>query len=98
MKSIDSSLLAQLFFGISLVVFLITLYIILPAFIYNKRTLLRPELINGLWYRTYDVLIEKWKMNRGGKKKENLNSSVQIDVIRQWKTSKQKIRLGLYEH
>ena len=89
MNSIDSSLLAQFFFGISLVVFLITLYIILPAFIYNKRTMRRPRLIHALWFRMYDALLGKLKINRERfKKKEYLTHTVQIDVIRPWKTSR----------
>lgn len=72
MNSIDSSLLAQIFFGISLVIFLVTLYIILPGFMYKKRTVLRPKLINAMWHRFYDVSIGKLKNSWRELKKKGL--------------------------
>ncbi len=76
MSNIDSSLLAQIFFSISLVVFLIALYIILPAFIYRKRTILKPRLINAMWVKFYEGSIGKLKSNwQGLKKKELMNNT-----------------------
>jgi len=99
MSSIDSSILARVFFGISLIVFLITLYIILPAFLFNKRTVLRPELINAMWYRIYDASIGKLKNSLTRfKKKEDRKKAVKLDMILPFSTLKKKIRLGLYEH
>ncbi|WP_273568501.1 hypothetical protein [Maribacter halichondriae] len=65
MSGVDSTLIVKIFFGISLIVFLITLYVILPAFLYDKRTFYRPELIKAMWNRFYAASLESTKNQLG---------------------------------
>jgi hypothetical protein len=43
--------LVEIFFALSTLVFVATLYAILPALVFNKRTFFKPSFINSLWYR-----------------------------------------------
>ncbi|MFH6603169.1 hypothetical protein ACEZ3G_06765 [Maribacter algicola] len=78
MNGIDSSLLAQIFFGTSLVVFLMALYIILPGFVYGKRTVLKPKLVNAMWLKFYEGTIGRIKSNLIGFKKKELIDNVNL--------------------
>ena len=53
MDALDIPFLAEIFFGIGLFVFCIAVYVILPAFLYNKRTAFRPKLINAMWSKLF---------------------------------------------
>jgi len=53
MNVLDFPFLAEIFFGMSLIVFCVALYVILPAFIYKKRTVFKPKLINAMWHKFF---------------------------------------------
>ena len=64
MNVLDIPFLAEIFFGVSLVVFCLAIYIILPAFLYNKRTMSRPKLVKAMWNKFFRIpkvkLGNKW--------------------------------------
>ena len=56
MKIIDIPYLAEGLFAMSVLIFTVTIYLVLPALIFKKRTLFNPILINSLWLRTFKKL------------------------------------------
>jgi len=97
MSTIDNTLLVETFFISSIVVFVIALYIILPGLIYNKRTMLRPKLINAMWHRLFGSSIGKLRINRHGLKKKESIGKVTLDyLLLESKMPKNKIKTGLY--
>ncbi len=99
MSVVDSTLIVKIFFGISLIVFLITIYIILPAFLYDKRTFYRPELIKAMWNRFYTASLDRAKINWARiKKKTNLIQKTTIISPSVLKSVKRKSKIGLYHH
>lgn len=64
MNILDTPFIVEFFFILSTLVFVATLYAILPALIYDKRTLSKPSIINRLWrklMRTDDIIVSKKK-------------------------------------
>ena len=53
MGTMDFPFVVEIFFGISFVVFCIAMYVILPAFMYKKRTVFKPKLINAMWNKFF---------------------------------------------
>jgi len=51
MNILDFPYIIEISFIISTTVFVGTLYAILPAIIYNKRTFFKPTFINALWLK-----------------------------------------------
>lgn len=49
MNILDTPFIVEFFFALSTLVFVVTLYAILPALIYNKPTLSKPSMIHKLW-------------------------------------------------
>jgi len=49
MNILDTPFIVEFFFALSTFVFVATLYAILPALIYDKRTLSKPSIILRLW-------------------------------------------------
>ena len=71
MKILEVPYIVEFFFVVSTIVFVVTLYAILPALVFNKRTLFNPLLINGLWQKVFKNVSEgAGKFSRGHKKKE----------------------------
>jgi len=58
MNFLDVPYLIEFFFATSTVVFLATLYVILPALLFNKRTVFKPTLITALWRKVFKNIIE----------------------------------------
>jgi hypothetical protein len=54
MKILEIPFLVEIFFVVSTLVFLASVYAILPALIYKKRTLFKPKMINSLWQRFFE--------------------------------------------
>jgi len=79
MNASDIPFLAEIFFGISLVVFCIVMYVILPSFIYNKRTVFKPKLINAMWIKFFRTPKSKQGVNRSSAKRINRRNSLQVD-------------------
>lgn len=80
MNPLELPYIVEFFFALSTIVFVVTLYAILPALVFNKRTVFKPVLINSLWEtilkNTYGKLE---KVFVGHKKKEINNELLVID-------------------
>lgn len=61
MNILDTPFVVEFFFGFSTVIFLLTLYTVLPALIYNKRTLAKPSMISGLWRKYINAIFIRIK-------------------------------------
>lgn len=72
MDILDFPFLIEILFAISLLVFLVSLYVVLPAFLHEKRTLFKPELINSLWLKTYIKIKGGLKNRFSDPQKKNL--------------------------
>ena len=69
---LDTPYIVEFLFALSTIVFVITLYAILPALIYNKKTLFKPTLINSLWQKFYKNFLEGFEKLNGVEKKKEL--------------------------
>jgi len=65
MNFLDTPFIVEFFFVLSTLVFLATLYAILPALIYNKPTLSKLSMIHKLWYK----LLRAWSVSVSKKKR-----------------------------
>ena len=80
MKMLETPYIVEFLFALSTIVFVITLYAILPALIYNKKTLFKPVLINALWQKFYKNFFEGFeKLSRVEKKKELKKAYIMVD-------------------
>lgn len=87
MKILELPYLIEFFFAISTIVFVTTLYAILPALVFNKRTVFKPVLINSLWESIFKNAFDKLaKVFFGYKKKEIKNRILLIEC--QYETAK----------
>ncbi len=78
MSILDLPFLIEILFAISLLVFLGTLYVVLPAFIHEKRTLFKPKLINSLWLKSFKRIKEELKTRLGIPQKKNVKQLLYI--------------------
>jgi len=62
MNIFEIPFLAEIIFAISTLVFFFTIYAVLPGFIYEKRTMYNPFLINRLWSKIIQEA-KSWFMN-----------------------------------
>jgi hypothetical protein len=54
MSLLEIPFLSEFIFVLSTMIFLFTLYAVLPGFIYEKRTLYNHTLTNVLWYKIFN--------------------------------------------
>jgi hypothetical protein len=78
MNVLDFPFLIEILFVVSLLVFLVTLYVVLPAFIHEKRTFFKPTLVNSLWVKSYNKIKGELKNGLNNPQKKNLR---QIPLI-----------------
>lgn len=80
MKILELPYIVEFFFAVSTIVFVTTLYAILPALVFNKRTFFKPVLINSLWENIFKNASDKLAIlfNRH-KKKEIKNTLLLIE-------------------
>jgi len=76
---LEISFLAEFIFTISTLVFTFTVYAVLPGFIYEKRTLYNPSLINRLWYKIINgAMIRFSSLFKVSTKKNLIEAHVQV--------------------
>ena len=53
MNILDFPYVVEVLFVLCALVFSITIYIVLPAVVFDKRTFFKPKLINSLWINRF---------------------------------------------
>jgi len=80
MNLLELPYIVEFFFVISTIVFVVTLYAILPAIVFDKRTIFKPRLINSLWGKIFKNTSGRLeKISDTYKKKEIKTVLVTID-------------------
>ena len=80
MNLLELPYIVEFFFAVSTIVFITTLYAILPALVFDKRTFFKPELIKSLWTKIYSNASDSLeKLVVGDKQKETKTSLLAIE-------------------
>jgi len=79
MNLLELPFFAEFIFTISTLVFIFTVYAVLPGFIYDKRTLYNPGLVNRLWSKIINELLSGFSnLFKFSSKKNLIEAHVQV--------------------
>jgi len=78
MEFLNTTYLAEILFGMGLAMFCVTIYVIMPAFLYNKRTVFRPKLINAMWAKLF--LGPMSRLNNKGAHQKKMEEPIKVTI------------------